>query len=63
MEGTPAAAATGMDAVLEATDTVSTLMGDVWTLMTSNPLLTLIVAAGVLTIGLGIFRRVKRTAR
>ncbi len=62
MEGTPATP-TGMDAVLEATDTVASLMGKVWTLMTSNPLLTVIVAAGVLTIGLGIFRKVKRTAK
>ncbi len=52
-----------MDAVLEATDIVASLMGKVWTLMTSNPLLTVIVAAGVLTIGLGIFRKVKRTAK
>lgn len=54
---------TGMDAVLAATDTVASLMGKVWNVMTSNPLLTLVLAAGVLTIGLSVFRKVKRTAR
>lgn len=62
MEGTTAAA-TGMDAVISATDTVASLMGKVWNVMTANPLLTLILAAGVLTIGLGIFRKVKKTAK
>lgn len=61
MEGTTTA--TGMDAVLSATDTVANLMGKVWNIMTANPLLTVIVAAGVLTIGLGIFKKVKKTAK
>ncbi len=58
MEGTTS---NGMDAVLSATDTIATLMGKVWTIMTSNPLLTLFLAAGVLSIGLVIFRKVKKT--
>lgn len=61
MEGTTAT--TGMDAVLSATDTVATLMGKVWTVMTSNPLLTLFLASAVLSIGLVVFRRVKKTAK
>lgn len=54
---------TGMEAVLSATDTISTLLGKVWTIMTSNPLLTVTVAAGLLSIGLAVFRKVKKTAK
>lgn len=57
------ATATGMDAVLAATDTVATLMGKIWTVMTANPLLTLFLAASVLGIGIGIFNHVKKTAK
>lgn len=60
MEGT---ASTGMDAVLSATDTITSLMSKIWNVMTGNPLLTLFLAAGVLTLGLGIFRAVKKTAK
>jgi len=56
-------AATGMAAVLGAMDTVTSLMGEVWTLMTSNPYLTLFVAAALIPIGVGIFRSIKRAAR
>lgn len=61
MEG--ATTATGMEAVLSATDTVATLMGKIWTLMTANPLLTLFLASSVLGIGLTIFLKVKKTAK
>ncbi len=56
-------AATGMAAVLGAMDTVTSLMGEVWTLMTSNPYLTLFVAAALIPIGVGIFRSIKNAAR
>lgn len=54
---------TGMPAVLGAFDTVTSLMNSVWTLMTSNPLLTLFLAAGLLTIGVRAFRQIKRAAK
>lgn len=54
---------TGMPAVLGAFETVTSLMNSVWTLMTSNPLLTLFLAAGLLTIGVRAFRQIKRAAK
>lgn len=53
----------GMPAVLGAFETVTSLMNSVWTLMTSNPLLTLFLAAGLLTIGVRAFRQIKRAAK
>lgn len=56
-------AVTGMNAVLGAMDTVTALMGDVWELMTSNPYLTLFVAAALIPIGVRVFRSIKHAAR
>lgn len=53
----------GMPAVLGAFETVTSLMNSVWTLMTSNPLLTLFLAAGLLSIGVRAFRQIKRAAK
>ena len=53
----------GMPAVLGAFDTVTSLMNSVWQLMTSNPLLTLFLASGLLTIGVRAFRQIKRAAK
>ena len=56
-------AKTGMDAVIAAMDTVTQLMWSVWELMTSNPLLSLFLAASLLGVGVGVFRRIKRASR
>ena len=53
----------GMSAVMRALDTVIQLMGKCWDLMTSNPLLALFVAAGLLPIGIGIFTSLRNAAR
>lgn len=53
----------GMSAVLSAFDTVTSLMNSVWELMTSNPLLTLFLAAGLLSIGVSAFRKIKSAAK
>lgn len=53
----------GMPAVLGAFETVTSLMNSVWTLMTSNPLLTLFLAVGLLSIGVRAFRQIKRAAK
>ena len=42
----------GMSAVMSAVDTITQLMGKVWDLLTSNPLLTLFVAASLLPVGI-----------
>lgn len=52
-----------MDAVLGSVDTLTALMGHVWTLMTSNPLLTLFLAVSLISVGVGVFRMIKRAAR
>jgi len=62
MEGSEVVS-TGMTAVIGAIDTVTQLMGKCWELMTSNPLLTLFVAAGLLPVGIGIFVRLRNAAR
>lgn len=57
------AVATGMTAVLGAVDTITSLLGNVWELLTSNPLLTLFVAAGLLPVGIGLFTSLRNAAR
>lgn len=52
-----------MSAVMAAMDTVVQLMGKCWDLMTSNPLLTLFVAASLLPVGIGIFVSLRNASR
>lgn len=52
-----------MPAIIAAMDTVTELMGSVWSLMTSNPLLTLFVASGLIPIGVGAFVAIRNAAR
>jgi len=53
----------GMAAVLAAMDTIVSLMTKVWDLMTGNPLLTLILATGLISIGVSAFCSIRRAAR
>ena len=55
--------ASGMSAVMSSFSVVTELMVEVWELMTSNPLLTLFLAASLLSVGVGAFRKIKRAAR
>lgn len=55
-------ATTGFEAVVSSMDTLGTLMGKVWTLMTSNALLTLFLAVSLLSVGVSVFRMIKRAA-
>jgi len=52
-----------MPAIIDAMSTVTSLMGSVWDLMTSNPLLTLFVAAGLLPVGISLFVKLRNAAR
>lgn len=54
---------TAMDAILAATSTVTTLVGDVFTLMTSNAYLTVFFAVGLLSVGIGVFSALRNAAR
>lgn len=48
---------------MTAMDTITELMGKVWTLMTSNPLLTVFVAAALIPVGVGAFVAIRNAAR
>ena len=48
---------------MTAMDTITQLMGKVWTLMTSNPLLTVFVAAALIPVGVGAFTAIRNAAR
>ncbi len=52
-----------MAAIMAAMDTVIQLMSKCWDLMTSNPLLALCCAAGLLPIGISIFTALRNAAR
>ena len=53
----------GMSAVMSAVDTITQLMGKVWDPLTSNPLLTLFVAASLLPVGIALFTSLRNAAR
>lgn len=55
--------ATGIAAILGGTSTLTTLVGDVFNMITGNGLLVVFAAAGLIGVGIGIFRRLKRAAR
>lgn len=61
VEGTTAV--TGMAAVMAGMDTVIELTGKCWDLITSNPLLALCCAAGLLPIGISVFTALRNAAR
>lgn len=63
MGDTSTVTTTGMSAVLSAVDTITQLMGKVWELLTSNPLLTLFVAASLLPVGIALFTSLRNAAR
>lgn len=63
MGDTSAATTTGMGAVMSSLDTVVELSGKVWDLLTSNPLLTLFVAASLLPVGIALFTSLRNAAR
>ena len=53
----------GMTAILGSMSTLTSLMSSVWQVMTANPMLTVFLAASLLTVGISIFKRIKRAAK
>lgn len=49
--------------VTEAGTSITSAMGVTWDLMTANPLLTLFVGAGVVSLGFKFFRKSKGLAK
>ena len=54
---------TGMEAVITAMSDVFTLSGNVVTQITQQPILLFCLAAGMVPIGINIFKRLKSAAR
>jgi len=52
-----------MSAILGAVSDVTTLMGDLFTIMTSNPLMLFFLAASLVGVGIGVFKKIKGAAR
>lgn len=44
-------------------DSLVDLTNQVWTLMTSNPLLTLFLAVSLISVGVSVFRMIKNAAK
>ena len=51
-----------MNAVMSSMDTITGLMTSVWNMMTSNPLLTLMLAVGLVSVGVAVFSMIRRAA-
>lgn len=49
--------------ITEAATNIGSAISSVWTIMTANPLLTLFVGSGVISLGFAFFRKGKRAAR
>lgn len=55
--------ATTVASILTNTSTIGTMVGDVWEIMTANPILTVFICASLLSLGFSFFRKAKRAAR
>ena len=42
---------------------IETVVGDVWDVMTANPVLCVFICVSLLSIGFAVFRKAKRAAR
>lgn len=54
---------TSMETILAAGETVTTLVGDVFDMMTANPILTVMLMASLVGIGVSVYKRIKKAAR
>jgi hypothetical protein len=50
----------GMTEVTAGITSLGTIMGSVVTMITGNPILCVFLAASVVTLGIGLFRKLKR---
>ena len=57
-----AVATTGMTTIIGGISDVTTVLGDVFTAMTSNAYCIFLLAAAVLGIGIGVFRKIKKAS-
>ena len=50
----------GSSTITSGVSTITSLVGDVWTLMTSNPLVMVFVGASLLGVAIGIIRKLTK---
>lgn len=53
----------GLSAITGAVSTLTTVVGDVFQMIVSNPLLCVFAAAGLVSVGITVFRKLKRVSR
>ena len=58
-----AEAATGIDAILAQIANITTVVGNVFTLITSNAYLAFFAAVGLIVAAIKIFRKLKKAAK
>lgn len=52
-----------MEAIITAVDTVISMVGSVFNIITGNSLLSVYAAVGLLCVGITVFARLKRVAK
>lgn len=55
--------AESLSSVISAVDTIQLMMGKAWEMMLANSVLRVSVAAGLLSVGIGVFAYLRRAAR
>lgn len=55
--------ATTVTTILGNMSTVTAVVGDVWDIMTANPVLCVFICVSLLGVGFSVFRKAKRAAR
>ena len=62
-EGIAETSTTNIATILDNVSTIKTVVGDVWDVMTANPVLCVFICVSLLSIGFSVFRKAKRAAR
>ena len=55
--------ATSVATILGNVISIKTVVGDVWDVMTANPILCVFICVSLLSVGFAVFRKAKRAAR
>lgn len=58
-----ASSATSVATILGNVGSIKTVVGDVWDVMTANPILCVFICVSLLSVGFAVFRKAKRAAR
>lgn len=58
-----ASTTTTVASILSNVSSIKTVVGDVWDVMTGNPILCVFMCVSLLSIGFVVFRKAKRAAR